>query len=203
MLSAVNGQSRKRNRPRAALAALSVTGCAIAALAPGIAQGGPLPRIDTSDADRCDFIAKPNNGLCLLPFPDDYYTVSDPSTPTGRRVNLKTAAMPANVDGKHIDARPYNLNDGFSPGQPIVLKVPGLNSAAAMDRTGAVPINHIGRYRDPEPADRRSSTPTPASGGRSGPRSTPTPPSPAGWRWRSTRPGTWPPTTATSSPCET
>ena len=132
------------------LAALSVTGCAIAALVPSTAQGGPLPRIDTSDADRCDFIAKPNNGLCLLPFPDDYYTVRDPSTPTGRRVNLKTAAMPANVDGKHIDARPYNLNDGFSPGQPIVLKVPGLNSAAALDRTGAVPINHIGRFRDPQ-----------------------------------------------------
>ncbi len=55
--------------------------------------------------------------------------------------------MPANVDGKHVDARPYNLNDGFSPGQPIVLKVPGLNSAAAW-RTGAAPINHIGRYRD-------------------------------------------------------
>ena len=133
------------SRLRIALVVASVTGFAIAA-AP--AQG-KLPRIDTSDADRCDFIAKPNNGLCLLPFPDDYYTVSDPDTLTGRRINLKTAAMPANVDGKHIDARPYNLNDGFSPGQPIVLKVPGLNSVAAMNRTGAVPINHIGRYRDP------------------------------------------------------
>ncbi len=58
--------------------------------------------------------------------------------------------MPANVDGKHIDARPYNLNDGFSPGQPIVLEVPGLNSTAALNRTGAVPINHIGRFRDPQ-----------------------------------------------------
>jgi hypothetical protein len=130
---------------RIALATVGVVGCALAA-AP--AQG-KLPPIDTSDADRCDFIAKPNNGLCLLPFPNDYYSVSDPDTLTGRRINLKTAAMPANVDGKHIDARPYNLNDGFSPGQPIVLKVPGLNTVAAMNRTGAVPINHIGRYRDP------------------------------------------------------
>ena len=133
------------SRLRIALAVVGVIGCALAA-APAQAK---LPRIDTSDSDRCDFIAKPNNGLCLLPFPDDYYTVSDPDTLTGRRINLKTAAMPANVDGKHIDARPYNLNDGFSPGQPIVLKVPGLNSIAAMNRTGAVPINHIGRYRDP------------------------------------------------------
>ena len=37
----------------------------------------------TPDADRCDFIAEPNNGLCLLPFPDDYYTVADPSSPPG------------------------------------------------------------------------------------------------------------------------
>ncbi|HXF00269.1 MAG TPA: hypothetical protein VN458_07965 [Solirubrobacterales bacterium] len=130
---------------RIALVVVGVIGFAHAA-AP--AQGA-LPRIDTSDADRCDFIAKPNNGLCLLPFPDDYYTVSDPDTLTGRRINLKTAAMPANIDGKHVDARPYNLNDGFSQGQPIVLKVPGLNTPAAMDRTGAAPINHMGRYRDP------------------------------------------------------
>jgi len=133
------------NRLRIALVVVGVIGFAHAA-AP--AQGA-LPRIDTSDADRCDFIAKPNNGLCLLPFPDDYYTVSDPDTLTGRRINLKTAAMPANIDGKHVDARPYNLNDGFSQGQPIVLKVPGLNTPAAMDRTGAAPINHMGRYRDP------------------------------------------------------
>jgi hypothetical protein len=57
--------------------------------------------------------------------------------------------MPANVDGKHVDAVPYNRNDGFSPGQPILLRVPGLNSEAAMATTGAVPINDIGRYRDP------------------------------------------------------
>jgi hypothetical protein len=29
-----------------------------------------------------------------------------------------------------------------------VLRVPGLDTKAAFDRTGAVPINHIGRYRD-------------------------------------------------------
>jgi hypothetical protein len=136
-----------RKRATIALAALGLVACATAV--PALATPRHhLPRIDTSDADRCDFIAKPSRGLCLLPFPDDYYTVRDPSTITGRRINLKTAATPANADGKHIDAQPYNLNDGFSPGQPIVLKVPGLNSAAALHRTGAVPINHIGRHRD-------------------------------------------------------
>ena len=36
----------------------------------------------------------------------------------------------------------------------IVLKVPGLNSVAAMQKTGAVPINHLGHYKS---ANNRSS----------------------------------------------
>jgi hypothetical protein len=106
-----------------------------------------LPPIDTSEAASCDFIASPGNPLCLLPFPDDYYTVSDPSSPTGRRVSLNTAGMPANAFGKHIDATPYNASDGFSPGAAILLKVPGIDTVADVQATGAVPVNHIGRYR--------------------------------------------------------
>ncbi len=139
------------SRPVATLA-----GCLIAAAvflaspAAGTASPPNKPSVDLSAADRCDFIGQQQGSLCLLPFPDDYYTVADPSTPTGRRLNLMTAAMPANSSGLHIDAAPYNASDGFSPGQPIVLKVPGLESTAALQRTGAVPINHIGRYRDPD-----------------------------------------------------
>ncbi len=70
--------------------------------------------------------------MCLLPFPDDFYTVADSRTSTGRRVNLQTAAMPANVSNVHVDAVPYDLNDGFSPGQPIVLRVPGLDNPTAL-----------------------------------------------------------------------
>jgi hypothetical protein len=106
-----------------------------------------LPPIDTSEAENCDFIADPGNPLCLLPFPNDYYTVSDPSSPTGRRVALTTAGMPPNAFGKHIDAAPYNASDGFSPGAAILLKVPGIDTVADVQATGAAPINHIGRYR--------------------------------------------------------
>ncbi len=108
------------------------------------------PSVDLSAAHRCDFIGQQAGSRCLLPFPDDYYTVRDPSTATGRRVNLQTAAMPANVNGAHINAVPYNASDGFSPGQAIVLKVPGLDTPAALKETGAAPINHIGRFRAPD-----------------------------------------------------
>ncbi|HEY6654258.1 MAG TPA: hypothetical protein VI028_09045, partial [Solirubrobacterales bacterium] len=108
----------------------------------------PKP-IDLSRAADCDFIGQQQGSLCLLPFPDDYYTVSDPSTATGRRVDLHAAGMPKNAGGIPIDPSAYLRNDGFSPGAGIVLKVPGLDSAAALQQTAPSPINHIGRYADP------------------------------------------------------
>ncbi len=106
----------------------------------------PKP-VDLSRAGDCDFIGQQDGSMCMLPFPDDYYTVADSSAATGRRVNLKTPGMPANVSDVHIDAASYDLNDGFSPGQAIVLRVPGLDTPEALASTGAVPINHLGRYR--------------------------------------------------------
>ena len=103
-----------------------------------------LPPIETNE--NCEFIANPGNPVCMLPFPDDYYTVSDPSSATGRRVNFKTEGMPANAFGTHIEAAPYNASDGFSPGSVILLKVPGIDTAADVRAMGAVPINHIGQY---------------------------------------------------------
>lgn len=106
-----------------------------------------LPPIDMSQAASCDFIAEPDNAVCMLPFPDDYYTRPDPTSPTGRRVGFETQGMPANVLGQHISAAPYNASDGFSQGAAIVLKVPGIDTVADVRATGATPIEHIGRYR--------------------------------------------------------
>jgi len=123
----------------------------VALVVPAAAVAKPkhesLPPIDMSQANECDFIAQPGSPVCLLPFPDDYYTRPDPTSPTGRRVDLQTPGMPANVFGQHIDATPYNASDGFSQGATIVLKVPGIDTAADVRATGATPINHIGRYR--------------------------------------------------------
>lgn len=102
--------------------------------------------VDLSAADRCDFIGDQSSSLCLLPFPDDYYTVNDSSTATGKRIDLKTAATPANEAGVNIEAAPYNFNDGFSPGQSIVVKVPGLDRPAAFTETAAVPVNRLSEY---------------------------------------------------------
>jgi hypothetical protein len=86
----------------------------------------------------------------MLPFPNDYFTVADSSTATGRRVHFLTADMPRNKAGKPIDPAPYNLNDGFSPGSPIVTRVPGLDTPQAFVKTGAVPIRNVARSYAPD-----------------------------------------------------
>ncbi|MEO8093044.1 MAG: hypothetical protein ABI726_10095 [bacterium] len=80
-----------------------------------------------------------------MPFPDDYYTVEDPSSATGRRVDLSDAGMPQNSSGTPIAAAPYNLNDGFSPGQTAVVRVPGLDTPAAFAATDPIPLDDLSR----------------------------------------------------------
>ncbi len=89
----------------------------------------------------CDFL---DQAECLYPFPSDYLTIADGSTDTGRRLNFHQATMPKNVSNVSIAHADYNLNDGFSPGTAMLLKVPGINLA----ETGAVPITDIERSLD-------------------------------------------------------
>jgi hypothetical protein len=90
---------------------------------------------------KCDDL---DPSVCMLPFPNDSFTKADPSTPTGRRVNLDLLDMPRNVAGKPIDPTDWNRADGFSPGSLIVTKVPGIDLA----RTGAVPNTDMARAYD-------------------------------------------------------
>ena len=100
---------------------------------------------DLLTADRCDFL---DTHYCLFPWPNDHFTVADASTDTGKRVNLNILSMPRNILGKPIDPTEWNRNDGFSPGQPILVRVPGLDVV----KTGAVPITNIAdSFRDAQP----------------------------------------------------
>ncbi len=107
------------------------------------------PKIKTPNSDRCDFL---DPAVCLQPFPNDYFTVADPSTDTGRRLNLAEESMPANLGGVHIAPTDYNRADGFSPGAPVSVKVPGLGNQAAFDENDLVPITDMHAYDD---ADQR------------------------------------------------
>ena len=82
----------------------------------------------------------------LLPFPSDAYTARSSSTPTGRVLAFKSAQMPKNNKGVHVDPRQYKGLDGFSPGSVILAKVPGLQTSAALKRTNPVGLSDISRY---------------------------------------------------------
>ena len=69
--------------------------------------------------------------------------VADRRSQTGLRVHLPQAAMPVNTQGVQMKVGPYDQADGFSPGSSIVIRVPGLDNAAAMSRTGAVGLTNM------------------------------------------------------------
>ena len=100
------------------------------------------PGVPTENFERCDFL---DASLCLHPFPNDHFTRKDTGTPTGRRLALETNSMPRNKAGKPIDPTDMNVSDGFSPGQAIITRVPGLETPEAFRATGAVPIDNPAR----------------------------------------------------------
>lgn len=144
----------------------------VAAGAPALATSGPqmsqaraveqlptaVPRPDddpvaTSPVDTvnpCDRTVTPPPGAdgttCMLPFPNNLFTTG---TGTDRRLNLPAAGMPKDAAGKPINPEPYRASDGFSPGQLLIVKVPGLDNPEAFTKTGSVPITDMQRYLDP------------------------------------------------------
>ncbi|GAA1366728.1 hypothetical protein [Streptomyces beijiangensis] len=109
-------------------------GAAAALLSPTASQAvGPPAAVR-----GCDPLAPAE---CLLPFPNDWFTRADPSTPTGRRVAFTPATLPRNAAGVPADPTAWNRSDGFSPGSALIVQVPGLDLTA----TGAAPLTDIGR----------------------------------------------------------
>ncbi|HLM63196.1 MAG TPA: hypothetical protein VK306_02770 [Acidimicrobiales bacterium] len=131
--------------PRAVLSVALAMTAGVAASActvpPPPRGGGHIDITLSNDPGTCD----PLGGeRCMLPFPNDYFTVDDDSTETGRRLDLSPEATPANSDGTPIDPTEMNRNDGFSPGSAITVLLPGLDLAAS----GAAPITDMARSLD-------------------------------------------------------
>jgi hypothetical protein len=125
-------EGRARLRGYAAIAvlvALVASGCAWLRGPRWWAPPVPIERlgVDASTQSRCDPIAP----QCMLPFPNDHFTVRDRSTPTGRRLALSSASLPTNASGAPIDVTDQNRADGWSPGSQIMVELPGLDVAAS------------------------------------------------------------------------
>jgi hypothetical protein len=77
---------------------------------------------------------------CLLPWPNDAFTVPDAATATGRRLDLNPDSTPLNAAGTPIDVTDQNRADGFSPGSAILTLVPDLD----LEKSGIAPSTDIG-----------------------------------------------------------
>ena len=103
----------------------------------------------------CDTADGLDNTYCLLPWPNDYYTKADASTPTGRRLNLQPGQMiknKASLNNPSVsaDPTPYNRSDGFSGNSAILAQIDGLDSPQELAASKIAPIHDIGAYAAPD-----------------------------------------------------
>jgi hypothetical protein len=116
---------------------------AVALLGLAMTASAAVAASSASTSDACDPVTPTG---CLVPFPNNYFTVPDRSSPTGLRVHFDAASMPANVFGQHIDPSEWNRQDGFSPGEPILVQVPGLD----VTRSGIPNVTNVGASLRPD-----------------------------------------------------
>lgn len=146
---------RRRARRRWFVVALAVGGLiiatpALASSAGGGGAAGPLGWVDhdtdnwggRSDPANPGFLTNPagcdqiDTALCMLPYPNDWLTRHDPSSATGRRLDMNILAMPRNIAGLPIDPADYNRSDGFSAGSTILTVVPGMTHNSDLPTSG-------------------------------------------------------------------
>ncbi|MFV8754727.1 hypothetical protein ACNOYE_29625 [Nannocystaceae bacterium ST9] len=84
----------------------------------------PAPLVDWPTLE-CDSLVPE---YCMYPFPNNVFTAADPSTVTGRRLALVDASLPVHEDGQITEAAPFDVADGFSPGQALLAYLPRASS---------------------------------------------------------------------------
>lgn len=132
-----------------AMLALSVVaaGCTSESSSGGDRGKGRSDRAEVPAPARgaCDDI---DPSSCLLPWPNDRLTRRDPTTATGRRVDLPKKGMPANAKGVHMDPSEWNRSDGFAPTSTLMTHVDDLDFEASK----LPPVTDIGRSLEPDSA---------------------------------------------------
>jgi hypothetical protein len=128
-------------RPRAAfvgpaLLAL-ICGCGTSTGAGGDA-GAKDATGDATDAGGLDGFSVPTGcnpltitGDCMLPYPSDFLTKPDPSTPTGLRVAISPNSLVVPAGATAIDVTPFNRADGAPTSAPVLVHF-GVDVAASL-----------------------------------------------------------------------
>ncbi|MAT92681.1 MAG: hypothetical protein CME59_08770 [Halioglobus sp.] len=119
---------------------LALLGAATALAA--CSDGSDTPDLLAQDAKviappaLCDPLAPT---YCGFPYPNDYWSVEDADSASGRRLALPPQIMPANTAGMRSQTAAFNEMDGFSPGIAAMTHLPGatVNGLATPDSIAA------------------------------------------------------------------
>ena len=107
--------------------------------------------VDPTNPAACDPIDDDagQQAPCMLPYPNDWFTKDDPSSATGRRLDLNALGMPRNAEGKPIEPQEWNRSDGFSAGAQILTFVPGMTKNADLVPSGLPPVTDLAMNDEP------------------------------------------------------
>jgi hypothetical protein len=135
-----------------AIAAPALTAVSAHASGPATRAADPIPTKAQNPA-HCDPIGgwQPGDGShdCMLPFPNNNFTVVDKKSVTGRRVQINGHAMPSDAAGKPISPTSWNRGDGFSVGSQLLTYVPGMTKNIDVGKSKMPRVDTIGRYTKP------------------------------------------------------
>ncbi|MCK6529392.1 hypothetical protein L6R50_18190 [Myxococcota bacterium] len=81
---------------------------------------------------------------CGFPFPSNVWLVSDPSTPSGKRVEFSETTLPMSRSGVRTPPDVFRLSDGFSAGATLLTHLPGATA------TGLADPEHIAESVEPD-----------------------------------------------------
>ncbi|MFO0602011.1 MAG: hypothetical protein U0324_02500 [Polyangiales bacterium] len=93
------------------------------------------PEKPAASRDTCNPLAV--TAECLPPFPSDFLTRADPSTPTGRRLALPRGALMTPPGTTPIDMAPFNRADGWPTSMPVLVHL-----GAALREADLTDIRH-------------------------------------------------------------
>jgi len=114
-----------------AVAGLLATVAAPLAASAEVSATSASPRIDPG-VKGCDvLLTAPVGHDCLLPWPNNAFTVASTKTPTGRLLAVPSSLDPTNTRGAHVATTYIDKSDGFSPGSVLMTYVANVDLAAS------------------------------------------------------------------------
>lgn len=78
----------------------------------------PAPNVMASST-TCNPLAV--TAECLPPYPSDFFTRADPTTMTGRRLQMPEGSVAVPMTARPIDMAPFNRADGFPTSEPLLV----------------------------------------------------------------------------------